>query len=137
MAPGTPGDQTQSMPCAEPTVLLVDDNDAFRESLRAHLLDDGRVEVVGEARNGEDALERIEQLRPQFVSLDLDMPVMNGFKTAAVIRDHHPDVAVVVVSGSSASRDRDELAALRVAAVLSKQRAFAELVETIVALPPA
>ncbi|MFN2467196.1 MAG: response regulator transcription factor [Gaiellaceae bacterium] len=124
------------MTTARPTVLLVDDNDAFRESLREHLLDDGRVEVVGEARNGEAALGRILALRPQFVSLDLDMPVMNGFETAAAIRDHHPDVTVIVVSGSSVAKDRDQLEALGVAGLLSKQRAFADLVDEILGLRP-
>ena len=128
--------KTRSVATARPTVLLVDDNDAFRESLREHLLADGRVEVVGEARNGEDALGRILALRPQFVSLDLDMPVMNGFDTAAAIRDRHPEVTVIVVSGSSVSKDRDELESLGVAALLSKQRAFADLVDEILGLHP-
>lgn len=134
MVPGRRGDQTPAVARPRPTVLLVDDNDSFRESLRVHLEEDGRVEVVGEARNGAEALLRIEELAPQVVSLDLDMPVLNGFETASIIRERRPGVAVVVVSGSSVRKDEAALAELGVAAVIPKQRAFADLVDTILGL---
>jgi DNA-binding LytR/AlgR family response regulator len=63
-------------------VLLVDDEEPARIQLRRMLESDGSVEVVGEAANGIEALERIPELRPDVVFLDIEMPGLNGFEVA-------------------------------------------------------
>ena len=115
-----------------PRVLLVDDNAAFREALRDHLAADGRVEVIGVGANGAEALALVEELRPDVVSMDLEMPVMNGFEATKAIRERHPQTPVIIVSGSSFRGDLDAVDRVGAAAIVPKQRAFAELAETIV-----
>lgn len=66
---------------AEPIrVLLADDHTLFRAGLRALLELEDRVEVVGEAATGEEAIEQARKLRPDVVIMDLSMPVMNGLE---------------------------------------------------------
>ena len=68
-------------------VLLVEDQRVFREALKAFLdTSETDIEVVGEAGDGRDALAQVNALRPDVVVLDVAMPGMNGFTTAARLR---------------------------------------------------
>src|SRR4051812_50052052 len=60
------------------TVLLVDDSEDVREVLRLLIAADGRLQVVGEAVNGRDAIEAAERLQPHAIILDMAMPGMTG-----------------------------------------------------------
>jgi two-component system LytT family response regulator len=64
-------------------VLIVDDEPLAREGVRLMLAGDAEVEVVGEAGNGPDAVERLRALRPDLVFLDVQMPELNGFEVLA------------------------------------------------------
>lgn len=66
-------------------VLLVDDHALVREGLRRMLGTSGRIEVVGEAADGVEAMARVQTLRPDVVLLDVSMPRKNGIDTAAEI----------------------------------------------------
>jgi two-component system, chemotaxis family, protein-glutamate methylesterase/glutaminase len=59
-------------------ILIVDDSAVARRLLRAHVEASGEVEVIGEARNGRQAVEMAQRLRPDLITMDLEMPVMNG-----------------------------------------------------------
>ncbi|MGI8991187.1 MAG: LytR/AlgR family response regulator transcription factor [Bryobacteraceae bacterium] len=63
-------------------VLIVDDEDLARVNLRRILDDEQNVEVIGEAANGIDALEKIGDLNPDVVFLDIEMPGLNGMEVA-------------------------------------------------------
>ena len=60
-------------------VLLVDDHPLVRDGIRARLEGEPGIEVVGEASNGEEALQRVAALEPDVLLMDVSMPVMNGF----------------------------------------------------------
>jgi len=79
-------------------LLLVDDHWLVRASLKSLLDDFSGVEVVGEASNGREALERIAQLRPDLILMDISMPQLNGVEATQRITDQHPDVRVIVLS---------------------------------------
>jgi DNA-binding NarL/FixJ family response regulator len=64
------------------TVLLADDHPVVRKGLRATIEDDDELHIIGEASNGDEALERIAELRPEVAILDIDMPGMNGLAVA-------------------------------------------------------
>jgi signal transduction histidine kinase len=90
----------QSLPAAgRPVrVLVVDDNAGFRESLLA-LLAAGDLEVLGEARSGEEALRLVDTLEPDVVLMDVRMPEMDGIQTTRRLKQLHPDMGVVALSG--------------------------------------
>ena len=81
-----------------PRVMVVDDNAGFRESLLA-LLDAGDLEVVGEARSGEEALSIVENLSPDVVLMDVRMPGIDGIETTRRLKRARPTLGVVALSG--------------------------------------
>jgi DNA-binding NarL/FixJ family response regulator len=79
-------------------VLICDDQQVVREGLRAILSTAPQIEVVGLARDGADALERIAATRPDVVLMDLKMPVMDGVQATREIRARFPGVRVLVLT---------------------------------------
>jgi two-component system chemotaxis response regulator CheB len=77
-------------------VLVVDDSALMRKLIPQILEKDNSIEVVGTAMDGNFALKKIEDLRPQVITLDLEMPALNGIDTLkAIMRKHHLPVIVV------------------------------------------
>ncbi len=92
-------------------VLLVDDNAGFRDSLIA-LLDTGEMTVVGQAGDGDQALELVEVTAPDVVLMDVRMPTMDGIETTRRLKATHPGIGVVALTGSEDQRAvRDMLVA--------------------------
>src|SRR5438309_3638090 len=89
------------------TVLIVDDHASFRAAARQMLEFDG-FDVVGEARDGEAAIEAARVLHPAVVLLDVQMPGINGFEVASRLTGTEDAPAVVLTS----SRDGAEVEAL-------------------------
>ncbi len=79
-------------------VLLVDDHRILREGVRALLADEPSIVVVGEARDGLEAVEEVEALLPNVVVMDLLMPRMSGLEATGIIREKHPEVRVLILS---------------------------------------
>ncbi len=79
-------------------VLICDDQTVVREGLAAILSTDDEIEVVGLARNGEEALALAATERPDVVLMDLNMPVMNGIQATQRLRVLHPAVRVLVLT---------------------------------------
>ena len=79
-------------------VLICDDQEVVREGLRAILSTAPGIEVVGQARDGAEALELVPQTRPDVVLMDLKMPGMNGVQATRAIRDRHPGARVLVLT---------------------------------------
>lgn len=78
-------------------VVLADDYSIVREGLRS-LLDEGEIEVVGEATNGEELLALLEHTPADVVLLDISMPVMDWFEAARLVRERHPGTKVLALS---------------------------------------
>lgn len=79
-------------------VLVVDDSVVIRRMVASVLDDDPDIEVVGTAANGRIALDKLPQLRPDIVILDVEMPVMDGLATLRAMRPTHPHLPVVMFS---------------------------------------
>jgi DNA-binding NarL/FixJ family response regulator len=79
-------------------VLLVDDQSLFREGLRTLLSTRADLEVVGEAGDGAQALSIAAGVRPDVVLMDLQMPVMDGVRATAALRERLPDIRVLVLT---------------------------------------
>jgi len=91
-------------------VLVVDDSVVIRRMVASVLDDDPDIDVVGTAANGRIALDKLPQLRPDIVILDVEMPVMDGLETLRSLRVTHPHLPVVMFStlterGASATLD--------------------------------
>jgi DNA-binding NarL/FixJ family response regulator len=80
------------------TVLLVDDHALVRRGFRRLLEDDTAIEVVGEASNGEEAIQLAAQLHPQVVVMDCAMPGASGLSAMREILEARPDTAVLMLS---------------------------------------
>src|SRR3954466_14572413 len=114
-------------------VLLVDDQALFREALATLLEVHAEIEVVGEAGNGVEALDRVPALRPDVVLMDLHMPVLDGIGATRRLRVEHPEVRVLALT--TFDDDEDVFAALRAGAVgyLLKDVSGDRLVEALLA----
>lgn len=113
-----------------PKVLIVDDNDVMRTLLRA-LLRDEAYQVVGEARNGLQALEQIASLQPDLVCLDVIMPDLDGLETLRAIRRDHPRVVVVMVTGMASVENVQEALKLGAAGFVIKPFNAAKVLENL------
>ncbi len=80
------------------TVMLVDDHTIVREGLLSLLERSEDIEVVAQAENGLDAVERYETLQPDVVVMDLTMPVMGGIEATGRIIARHPDARILALS---------------------------------------
>lgn len=83
-------------------ILVVDDQRVIRQGLRALLEPEPDFQVVGDADNGQNALEQVAALQPDVVLLDLWMPVMDGIAATRVIREQFEQTKVLILSGSDA-----------------------------------
>jgi DNA-binding NarL/FixJ family response regulator len=111
-------------------VLLADDHQILRDGVRRGLESAGE-EVVGEADNGEQALELVRETRPDIVLMDLSMPVLDGVTATRRITDEFPEVRVVVLTmHDDPARTRAALEAGAIA-YLSKGISFADVLETL------
>ncbi len=115
-------------------VLVADDHQLMREGTAALLAADARIEVVGLAGDGREALALAARRAPDVVLLDLNMPVMGGLEACAQLRREHPETAVLVLTVSD--EEPDLYAALRVGAsgYLVKDMPPSELVEAVLAV---
>jgi DNA-binding NarL/FixJ family response regulator len=113
------------------SVLIADDHRLMREGTAALLAADDRVDVVGLARDGREAVALAERRRPDVALLDLNMPVMPGIEACAAIRERCPGTEVLILTVSE--QEPDLYASLRVGAAgyLLKDMGPAQLIEAV------
>ncbi len=81
-------------------IVVVDDHEMVRRGLATFLRTSPDFVLVGEAANGQEAIERCRELVPKVVLMDLMMPEMDGFTAIALLREQLPDVRVIALSSS-------------------------------------
>jgi len=112
-------------------VLLVDDFAAWRKYVRSVLQERENFDVVGEAADGEEAIEKATELQPDLILMDVAMPKMNGIEAAKRIRDSAPNSKILFLSVETS----DELAETALAAggqgYIGKSEVRAKLLPTI------
>jgi DNA-binding NarL/FixJ family response regulator len=124
-----------AIPRAQPVrVLIADDEPLFVDSVQALLAGDDRIEVVGTASDGKEAIELAIALAPDLTLMDISMPGIDGIEAARRIREHHPTAQILVLTGSSISADIDRSRQAGVAGFLTKDRLGSQLVDAILDL---
>jgi DNA-binding NarL/FixJ family response regulator len=79
-------------------IVIADDHEVVRQGVRAVLEGIEGARVTGEAADGDEALERVRELRPDVLVLDINMPGKNGLEVARLLRDEGPPVRVLILS---------------------------------------
>jgi DNA-binding NarL/FixJ family response regulator len=112
-------------------ILVVDDHPVLRDGVAAILQNQADMEMVGEARNGEEAVERFRELRPDVTLMDLQMPGMNGVDAIAAIRTEYPGARIIVLT--TYAGDVQAVRALKAGALgyLLKNSLRTELIDAI------
>lgn len=85
--------------------LIVDDHHLVRTGLQSLLLKRGTFEIVGDTDNGARAVDLATRLKPELVTMNIQMPVMNGIEATRMIKAQLPDTRVVLISASSDYHD--------------------------------
>ncbi|MFZ5911400.1 MAG: response regulator [Chloroflexota bacterium] len=83
-------------------VLVVDDHPVVRRGIKSLLAEEEGIEVIGEAVNGKDALEKLQTLKPDVILMDLVMPEMNGIEAIDHITAAYPDARILVMTSFAA-----------------------------------
>ena len=79
-------------------ILLCDDHTLFREGIKAILRDEHSIEIVGEAENGRQAVDRAQQLNPDVVLMDISMPDLSGFEATVRILQANPKIRILILT---------------------------------------
>ena len=114
-------------------VLIADDHRLFAEALEAVLSTEQRIQVVGRAADGSEAVELARELTPDVVALDISMPVMDGFEAAAAMERLDRPPAILMLTGSNAPEDVDRARRAGVKGYITKDAIAARLVDAILA----
>lgn len=120
-------------------LLLVDDQPLMREGLRSILSTYTHLEVIGEAGDGETAVELAQTLHPDVVVMDINMPRMDGIQATRSIKAHQPDMIVIGLSVLSSPDKEEQMKAAGAAAYLTKESAgdaLCHLIEKAVSFHP-
>jgi len=117
-------------------VLLIDDNDSYLQGVSAWLTEGAKVDIVGRARTGEDALLLVESLSPNLVLTDLSMSGINGFEVARQIKMRPDAPKVIVVTFHDSETLRHEAFAAGADGVVDKAKVTERLMPVIRQLFP-
>lgn len=112
-------------------ILLVDDHTIVRQGLAKVLEAEEGFSVVGEARDGREAVSRVEQLKPDVVVMDITMPMLNGVEATRQIKKSHPRIKVIILSMHSHNRFISELFSLGASGYLLKDSSGTDIINAI------
>lgn len=112
-------------------LLIVDDLEHVRQGLRTILELAGGLKVVGEASNGLEAIQQVNQLHPDVVLMDLVMPQIDGLEATQRIKAQHPETGVLMITIHDSEETRERATKAGVDAFLAKGTDTETLIQTI------
>lgn len=112
-------------------VLVVDDHALLRDGLSVYFQTYDNFEVVGEAEDGQEAIEQCAQLQPDVVLMDIKMPAMDGITATQIICQQFPNVKVVILSSSDDAEQVKRAFDAGAAGYIVKNANVAHLVEAL------
>jgi DNA-binding NarL/FixJ family response regulator len=113
-------------------VLVVEDDESFAQALRLLLEADGRLDVVGAARDGREGVELADTLRPDVVLMDIVLPVMDGVEATREIRRRQPTIPIVGITGLAYEERALEVSNAGAVGFVDKSGLGPDLVEVVV-----
>jgi DNA-binding NarL/FixJ family response regulator len=116
------------------TVLVVDDHEAFRRFICSTLVKDSRMEIVGEASDGLDAVRKAEELQPDLIVLDIGLPKLNGIEAARQICKVVPQSKILFLTLESSPDVVQEALSVGARGYVAKARAGTELLASVEAV---
>jgi len=117
-------------------VLIADDQRLFAEALEAILSTDERLEIVGKAANGEEAVGLAVALKPDVILMDIAMPKLDGVEAVRLIRAKRPAAVILMLTGSNSHNDIDRSRVSGAAGYVTKDLIASELIQAIVEAVP-
>ena len=115
-------------------ILIADDHEVVTRGVAAILHARKDIDVFDEAPNGEEAVARARELKPDMIILDISMPVLNGFAAATQIRRFLPDVPILFLSTHNSRQVVEQAKVVGAQGFVSKQEAGDRLLEAVDAL---
>jgi DNA-binding NarL/FixJ family response regulator len=112
-------------------VLLVDDVTSVRMGLSTLLKLKGDLKIIGEAKNGLEAVRLAEQLKPDVILMDLAMPELDGFEATSRIKANHPEIGIIVFSIHDDDDAREKACAVGADAFINKEAETQQLIDAI------
>ena len=113
------------------TVLLAEDHAAYRKSLKLLVESDGDIDVVGEAKNGLEAVRLNKSLQPDVIVMDIAMPLLNGLQATRQIMETSPATKVLILSSHSDSEYIEQAMVFGASGYLLKQSSAEVLAQAI------
>ena len=113
------------------TILLADDHTVVRQGMIKLLEGEENLKVIGEAKDGREAVTKVEQLKPNVVLMDISMPLLNGIEATRQIKRISPQTKVIVLSMHSHDRFIGELLTLGASGYLVKDSTGADIIKAI------
>ena len=112
-------------------IVLVEDNQVFREALELLLGMRADIEIVASVGDGSDAVAACEKYRPQVVLMDYRLPGMDGVQATTAVREAHPEIGVVCLTASANAREIEALYEAGAAACLTKDQELDDIVAAL------
>lgn len=105
---------------ADIRVLIVDDVERVRQDLCTFLSLTGNIEIVGEARDGLEAIRLVQTLHPQVILMDIEMPIMDGYEAARQIKALEPSCHIIALSIHAGEAERQQALRAGMADLIAK-----------------
>jgi DNA-binding NarL/FixJ family response regulator len=114
-----------------PRILVAEDHDLIRRGIASVIQSDGACEVCGEAADGMDAVNKVRELKPDIVTLDVSMPLMGGLEAARQIREIAPAIRIIIVTMHDSPQIRAAAKSSGANAVVTKNELTTGLIDVI------
>lgn len=112
-------------------IIIADDHPVFRSGLKKLIEEDSSIEIIGEAENGEKALELIKELKPIIAVLDIDMPKMSGIQVLKSLNKSKTDIKIIFLTVFASEDIFDKVMSLGISGYLLKDSAVIDIIECI------